>query len=743
MLEGELGALGVAEPRKALEEAGRELRNRQDEFAEAAEEEESGEGGEERAASFELLLGIAEKRILELFRDEEGEVHAVIRAGPDPPHEEVWPVGSRRFDSLLNVWFYEEFGRGVRQEVRRDVADTLQARGLGAPSKTLSFFCSLEENPEPKITVDLLAPDWSGVWIQPAGIMGAPLPPAFRRFEHLAPLWEPEIPFQGEPGMVILDFLYRIIPAPEDPRAYDLLAPILPVLFLPIPRPILAFLGGHGSGKSFAQRMIARVYMPGGPVAAWGDAKDLAVVARQNPLLLYDNLGEISDWLARFLCVCVTGERIGTRELYSDKEGTYYGFRRALLVNGIAPNIYEYPDLMDRTIVVKLRRIPEEKKRTEAELEREAGALLPKVFSACLEALRRALAELPRAKEDLRGRLPRMADFAEWGEAAARGMGYPPMSWFGLYMEWIGETVAETVESSPLGRALLKLAEELRADAEALPAATMEELEERLSGKGGEAVKPVRCLLGGRPSWVGTPSNLLGDLRAVMGEEAEEEGFPRTPQILGTKLRGLASSLQDLGVEVSFRRVGKKSTRVVVIQTKRGEGSKLADNPDKADNKFFTVTPQIPSVCVRGKEEGAHTQEGEGVTNIAALSALSACQLENARDTRGDVWSRGQEEATEGTDEGEREEESVTSVTEERPPLAPEGGKKSTQGKEEGTQGPGVEYTEILLLGDMEYVVVGEDGKTYGPFRRGERVRVPKGLAGVLVARGVAAEVKT
>ena len=49
---------------------------------------------------------------------------------------------------------------------------------------------------------------------------------------------------------------------------------------------------------------------------------------------------------------------------------------------------------------------------------------------------------------------------------------------------------------------------------------------------------------------------------------------------------------------------------------------------------------------------------------------------------------------------------------------------------------------EILLLGDMEYVVVGEDGKTYGPFRRGERVRVPKGLAGVLAARGVAAEVK-
>jgi hypothetical protein len=43
---------------------------------------------------------------------------------------------------------------------------------------------------------------------------------------------------------VLVDFLRRIIPEPEDPRAYDLLAPVLPALLLPIPRPILAFLAG-------------------------------------------------------------------------------------------------------------------------------------------------------------------------------------------------------------------------------------------------------------------------------------------------------------------------------------------------------------------------------------------------------------------------------------------------------------------------------------------------------------------
>jgi hypothetical protein len=47
------------------------------------------------------------------------------------------------------------------------------------------------------------------------------------------------------------------------------------------------------------------------------------------------------------------------------------------------------------------------------------------------------------------------------------------------------------------------------------------------------------------------------------------------------------------------------------------------------------------------------------------------------------------------------------------------------------------DHPEILPLQDLPSLV-GEDGRTYGPFRRGERTRVPRGLADALVARGVA-----
>jgi len=658
--------------------------------------EEEGEKKKGREASYELLQELADKRVKELFRDEEGEVCAVVEEGG---HLEVWPV--RSLDPLLNVWFYEEFGRGVRQEVRRDVMATLEARGLkGGAERVLHLLCSLEENPKPKIVADLYTPDWKGVVITPERMEVSPLPPAFRRARHLGPLWEPEIPFGGEPGVVILDFLRRIIPEPEDPRAYDLLAPAMPVLLLPVPRSVLVFLGGHGSAKSLAQRMLARALLrKQAPRPRSLDQEDMSLVARENPVLLLDNVNRITEELATFLCVCVTGEKVGGRERYTDKGTVYYGYRRAVFLNGISPNIHSFPDLADRCLVVKLRRIPEEKRKPEGELERELEPLLPKVFSACLESLRRALAELPRAREDLRGKLPRMADFAEWGEAAARGMGYPPMAWFGLYMGWVGEQLKETVESSTLGRTLLKLAEELKADAGdgKLPAVTLEDIDRKVEGERA----PVRGILGGKPTWAGTPANLLGDLRSRLEtglEEAENEGFPRTPQRLGVQLRGLQSSLQDLGVEVSFRKSGGPAgLRLVLVQCR------------SSDNRTFRTTPHI------------------SIPLYPVLGALNAGEGEGEGEKR---------EMSEG--ETNREQMSEPS---ERP--RPDTG-ESTQDKdkEEDIGKPGVEYTEILLLGDMEYVVVGEDGKTYGPFRRGERVRVPKGLAGVLAAQGVAAEVK-
>jgi len=542
----------------------------------AAPPPEEGDFG--RRGAFELLREIARAKIKELFRDEEGEACAVVDEGD---HLEVWPLESREFDSKLNLWFYNVYKRGARREVRNDVIETLAAEASVGERRKLSLLCSLEEAGGPEILVDLLTPDWKGAIIRPDGITIAPLPPRFRRPPHLGPLWTPEVPFQGEPKEVLLDFLRRIIPEPEDPRTYDLLAPVLPALLLPIPRPILAFLGGHGSSKSFAQRMIIRALLRGqAPRPRSLDQEDMVVTARDNPILFLDNMGSISAGLARFLAVAITGERMCGRKRYTDKEPACYEFKRAILLNGITPNIQSYPDVADRTIVVRLRRVLPEKRRPEGELESELEPLLPRVFSASLEALRRALRHLQDARNDLRGSLPRMADFAVWGEAIARGLGYAPREWFNLYQEWVGEETEETIEASALGRGIMKLGEMVVARSD-LREMALEGVVDVVEDRGS-----VECLLDGKPIWAGTMRDLKRRITEVLGgtpEELEREGLPRTPQGIGKELRILQSSLQDAGVEVKFLRAGKRRTRLVVLQFPRA--------PQAADGRRGVIAP--------------------------------------------------------------------------------------------------------------------------------------------------------
>ena len=49
-----------------------------------------------------------------------------------------------------------------------------------------------------------------------------------------------------------------------------------------------------------------------------------------------------------------------------------------------------------------------------------------------------------------------MADFAEWGEAIARALGYKPLQFINTYFENIGEQNIEIIEANPFAEAISK-----------------------------------------------------------------------------------------------------------------------------------------------------------------------------------------------------------------------------------------------------------------------------------------------
>src|SRR5262249_42353757 len=119
-------------------------------------------------------------------------------------------------------------------------------------------------------------------------------------------------------------------------------------------------------------------------------------------------------------------------------------------------------------------------------------------------------------------RLPRMADFARWGEAVGRGLGWPHGAFLNAYEQNSTSANAVALESSPVALAVRELA----------------------SAEG---------------SWSGSATELLAALTAVAGATAtSDKHWPRAANALSNKLKVAAPALRKVGVSIEFDRTNRE-----------------------------------------------------------------------------------------------------------------------------------------------------------------------------------------
>ncbi|HEX2014118.1 MAG TPA: hypothetical protein VLA68_02715 [Nitrososphaera sp.] len=127
--------------------------------------------------------------------------------------------------------------------------------------------------------------------------------------------------------------------------------------------------------------------------------------------------------------------------------------------------------------------------------------------------------------------LPRMADFAVWGEAIARAMGYKEIEFLQAYYDNIGKQNIEAIENHPLGLAIAKWVASWGND------------------ETGQEKK----------SWQGSPQELLEQL-AIIAEafkmDTTHRHWPKAPNSLSRRLNLIKSNLLDgLGIKVDIGRL--------------------------------------------------------------------------------------------------------------------------------------------------------------------------------------------
>ena len=152
------------------------------------------------------------------------------------------------------------------------------------------------------------------------------------------------------------------------------------------------------------------------------------------------------------LCVLATGGGFAKRKLYSDADESVILVKRPVVLNGISAAVTAQ-DLIDRTISIETPLITTRTEITDLWSKYKLhhagllGALLS-IFSESLSRLQHT--ELPQANR------PLLAEFAKLGMAVAETMGKSGDAFLTQFNASRQESIARTIDSSPVASALIE-----------------------------------------------------------------------------------------------------------------------------------------------------------------------------------------------------------------------------------------------------------------------------------------------
>lgn len=494
------------------------------------------------------------------FRTPDGETFASIRVNS---HAEICAVRSSNFRAWLTNRYYTETGRSPSNYAMTEVLDTLDAKAYHA-GETHSVHLRIapggRSDPH-AFYADLCDPEWRAIRITPDGWEVLPNPPVkFRRTKGMSAL---PTPVRG--GSVEDLRRYVNVGSEDDWR---LLVAVLCWYILPAgPFPILIFQGEQGTAKSTTTKICRQTIDPNvcPNRTKTKDRRDLAVMAENNWVVPIDNLSGLSGDISDALCCLATGGGFSVRQLYRDKEEVVFNAVRPIILNGIG-DVADRPDLTDRAVILTLpvlsRRDPttgKRRRKNEKILMAQFEAAHPRILGALLDAVAGALRELSEVNLD---DCPddadfRMADFATFGEALGRHLGWGEWYFTGIYAANRRDTVAVAVSSSPLAHAV-----------------------DQLLGRSGG-------------SWSGTATALLQDLNGVTELSiTKSPGWPRDPSKLSEGLARITPALRDIGIDIKSRRTARERilelTKVDLSTITKSSASRASSDSGPNRNDFHS-----------------------------------------------------------------------------------------------------------------------------------------------------------
>lgn len=351
-------------------------------------------------------------------------------------------------------------------------------------------------------------------------------------------------------------------------------------------RAFLEISGAQGSGKSTLLRFLIALIDPAkiDLRSLPRDEEDLIVAVLYRVVLAFDNISRILPELADAFCRIATGGGIGKRGLFTDADEVILKAQMPLAWCGINSVAASYSDLQDRTLSVVIGALDGRSRLTELKLWTAFTQMHASLLGALYDVVSVALSRIdvvPQPEE-----LPRLADFAQWIEAAAPGLDWHEGDFIAAYGSAQRKSSQLTVDQTTIGDLLVKM-------------------------------------VGERDRWELTADELLVELRSRADDERKRQrGFPKQPNQVSRQLNRIQGALRDVGVHITFDR--DRDRRAIIIERISevfdAAGSVANERQAAMEPRDVGIPVDDPATCVEG---GCNESVAPGSRYYCAMHARS------------------------------------------------------------------------------------------------------------------------
>ncbi len=413
---------------------------------------------------------------------------------------------SKEFATWIAWYYWKKEQKRVPRDADKEVIQTLAAHALfEGPCCQLDVRLSGNEN---ELWYDLV--DGRAVKVTKDNWHIVDTPPILFRRPQQKHQVEPER--DGE-----LELLRAYINVATDDDWLLFLVFVISAFVPNFPHPLLVLSGPQGAGKTTPMRVIKELVDPsvvqGMPLP--DRIPEFVQLADHHAFLFFDNLSNMPTRMSDALARAATGDSFSKRQLFTDSDDVVYRIQKTIAVNGIN-QVISKPDLLDRAILIKLKRIAPDQRMPEADFWAAFKHDKAQLLGAIFDTLVKALNIYPDVEMS---EVPRMADFTKWGCAIAEAAGYGQQTFIDAYKDNINRQNEEAIEASPVAKAVIEFVKD-------------------------------------RATWQGSAEELLKALNHQFGMSSLSSSplWPKAPEWMSRRLNDVETNLNAVGIRIEFER---------------------------------------------------------------------------------------------------------------------------------------------------------------------------------------------